>query len=306
MPSEKTSAIVLRVTEFSETSCVVVLLTEDFGKVTALAKGARRPKSPFEAALDLLAVCRVVMLHKTHAMSLLTEARLEHRFRAGERDLDRLYVGYYMVELLKSLTDEGDPQPELFVFARDALLRLDSGRQGDIPNLREFVLKFELGLLDLIGQLPMLTRCVSCGREKTMLSKVNFGLNAGGVLCQSCRRGQSGIVSVGPKAFGYLLELAGAQVGSASNNSDNWNAPDRIHEQRVRARSWNAGRPETEKTSELDESPLRMPADSMFATTDGQPVGGDGAVAECRRLMTQYMTHLLGQPPRLHKFLQRL
>ena len=65
MPSEKVQAIVIRVVEFSETSCVVTLFTREFGKISGLAKGARRPKSPFESALDLLAVCRIVFLHKS-------------------------------------------------------------------------------------------------------------------------------------------------------------------------------------------------------------------------------------------------
>ena len=65
MASEKSSAIVLRLVEFSETSLIVTLFTRDFGKVTALAKGARRPKGPFEAALDLLSLTRIVFLRKS-------------------------------------------------------------------------------------------------------------------------------------------------------------------------------------------------------------------------------------------------
>jgi DNA repair protein RecO (recombination protein O) len=84
MPTEKTSAIVLRVVDFSESSCVLTLFTEHFGKIGALAKGARRPKGPFDSALDLLAVCRIVFIHKSSdALDLLTEAKLERRFRAA-------------------------------------------------------------------------------------------------------------------------------------------------------------------------------------------------------------------------------
>ena len=76
MAAEKTTAIVLRTVEFSETSLIVTLLTRDFGLVSALAKGARRPKGPFEGALDLLAVCRVVLIRKnTDALDLLTESQ---------------------------------------------------------------------------------------------------------------------------------------------------------------------------------------------------------------------------------------
>ena len=131
MSAEKSLAVVLRVTEFSESSCIVSLLTREFGKITAIAKGARRPKSPFDAALDVLAICRIVFLHKTTAMSLLTEAKLERRFRSGETNLAKLYSGFYIVELLRNLTDEGDPLPELFDLTMDWIERLDSDALPD-------------------------------------------------------------------------------------------------------------------------------------------------------------------------------
>ena len=59
MSLEKSEAIVLRVVPWSETSMVVTLFTRDFGKLSAIARGARRLKSPFESALDLLAKSQV-------------------------------------------------------------------------------------------------------------------------------------------------------------------------------------------------------------------------------------------------------
>src|ERR671912_2779882 len=98
--SEKAEALVLRVVEFSETSSVVTLFTREFGKIHGLAKGARRPKGPFESALDLLSVVRLMVIRKSSdALDLLTEARLEQRFRAAGRDLARLYAAYYVAEL---------------------------------------------------------------------------------------------------------------------------------------------------------------------------------------------------------------
>src|SRR6478672_6151478 len=115
MSAEKSLAIVLRTIEFSETSVVATLFTERFGKISALAKGARRPKGPFESALDLLSLCRIVFLRKSSdALDLLTEAKLERRFRVVGRDLSNLYAAYYLAELLNELTDSADPHPELF------------------------------------------------------------------------------------------------------------------------------------------------------------------------------------------------
>ena len=197
-------AIVLRVVEFSETSVIATLFTEDFGKIGALAKGARRPKSPFEAALDLLAVCRIVFIHKsTEALDLLTEAKLERRFRSSARDLSRLYAGYYVAELLHEMTDPGDAHPALFQAANDALLQLDSERP-----VNTIVLRFELTLLRELGLLPSLDACVGCGVAVEITGRIAFGLLAGGILCGNCRVGQQQVVSVSAGAMKALQRFA--------------------------------------------------------------------------------------------------
>ena len=276
MASEKSLAIVLRVTEYSETSCIVNLLTREFGRIGAIAKGARRPKSPFSAAIDVLAVCQIVFINKPSALSILTEAKLERRFRAGETDLKRLYAGYYVIELIRTLTNEGDRSPELFDLTHKTLVQLDEGVFSE-NELNHRLLLFELSLLDLLGQLPMLTRCVSCGREKTMLSEVNFGLNAGGVLCQTCRRGKPNVVQVSSAGFQSLLDLAGAQIGQQESNSDNWNQAHQIKERRER--SWTS---------------MKM-----------KPTSADD-LSEIRDLIRLYITHLLGYPPKLYSFMKQL
>jgi DNA repair protein RecO (recombination protein O) len=204
MASEKSRAIVLRVVEFSETSCVVTLFTEDFGKIGALAKGGRRPKGPFEGALDLLALVRIVFLRKSsEALDLLTEAKLERRFRSSERDLSRLYAGYYVAELLSELTDNGDPHPELFALADETLVALDGGRK-----VAPAVLRFEVQALRLLGHLPSLDECVGCGQPVPEQPRVPFGLVAGGVLCGKCRPGQRQVVSITAGALAALRQFA--------------------------------------------------------------------------------------------------
>ncbi len=211
MASEKTLAIVLRVVEFSETSCVVTLFTRDFGKVGALAKGARRPKSPFESALDLLAVCRIVFLHKSSdALDLLTEAKLERRFRNGQKDLSRLYAGYYVAELLRELTDAGDPQPDLYEAADAALMELEGSTE-----LARVVLRFELTALRLLGHLPALSGCAACGQSIVLAGRHPFALAAGGLLCPTCRPGHRQVVSVAAATIEVLRVCA-------ARHSDGW------------------------------------------------------------------------------------
>jgi DNA repair protein RecO (recombination protein O) len=208
MASEKSLALVLRVVDFSETSCVVTLFTREFGKISALAKGARRPKSSFESALDLLAICRIVFLHKSSdTLDLLTEAKLERRFRAAQRDLSRLYSAYYVAELLREMTDEGDPHPLLFDVAKRTLEELDGA--GPVAAT---VLRFEIVALRELGHVPSFEGCASCGKPLQPARRLAFGQLAGGLLCASCREGQRQVVSVTADAIEVLRQFADVEA----------------------------------------------------------------------------------------------
>jgi DNA repair protein RecO (recombination protein O) len=205
MPAEKATALVLRVVEWSETSSIVTLLTREFGKVRGLAKGARRPKGPFESSLDLLSTCQIVFLRKSsEALDLLTEAKLQRRFRPRVGDLSCLYAGYYVAELLDDLTDDYDPHPLLFDAAQEALLGLSS---GETPASLH-VLRFELTALELLGHMPTLAACAECGKPVDRGGRVAFGQLAGGVLCKDCRPGKPQVVSISSQALEALTQLA--------------------------------------------------------------------------------------------------
>jgi DNA repair protein RecO (recombination protein O) len=204
MPSEKATAIVIRTVEFSETSLVVTLFTRELGKIGALAKGARRLKGPFDSALDLLALCRIVFLHKTSdALDLLTEAKLLRRFRLVGRDLAPLYAGYYVAELLDALTEEDDPHPELFDLADETLRALAAGE-----SVAKWVTRFELGGLRLLGHMPSLETCAECGNPVRPAGRIPFGQFDGGVLCSRCREGKKQIVLLSAGALKAMAQLA--------------------------------------------------------------------------------------------------
>ena len=204
MAAENASAIVLRLVEFSETSSVVTFFTREFGKLGALAKGARRLKNPFDSALDVLSHCRIVFLRKSSGgLDLLTEAKLERRFRPPGRDLAPLYAGYYIAELLLELTDQYDPHPNLFDAADSCLSWLAEGR--DVAPL---IFRFELTALRSLGHVPNLNRCVECGEPVEPAGRIAFGQLAGGVLCVRCRPGKKQVVSLSQEAFVTMRRFA--------------------------------------------------------------------------------------------------
>ena len=209
MSSEKSLAIVLRTVEFSETSLVVTLLTEGFGKVVALAKGARRLKGPFDGALDLLTICRVVFLRKSSgSLDLLTEAKLERRFHAATSSLPALNAGYYLAEMLRELTDEHDPHPQLFCLAHNTLVVLDELQPQQNQEVAQHVMRFELMALRLLGHLPSLSLCASCGAQVSAARRISFGMISGGVLCDRCRGGKRQVASISAEAIESMKVLA--------------------------------------------------------------------------------------------------
>jgi len=204
VPANRTLALVLRRIEVFETSLVATLFTRDLGKVSALAKGARRLKSAFQGGLDLLSVSDIVLLPKaSESLDLLVEAAPLERFSCLRRDLAALYAGYYIAELLTDLTDEHDPHPRLFDVARITLRHL-----GD-PDLRtRRVLRFELACLRELGLMPTLDRCAQCGEAVVVKDEVAFGLATGGVLCASCWPGQPHVRTLSSATLEAIRALA--------------------------------------------------------------------------------------------------
>src|SRR2546421_3036700 len=139
MAAEKTLALVVRTTDWSETSRIATLWTREYGKVRALAKGGRRLKSNFESAIDLLTVCSIVFLRKSSGgLDLLTEAQVVRRFPRLRADLPALYSAYYIAELLADWTEDYDPHPVLFEEALETLACLGAPDVATGPRLMRF------------------------------------------------------------------------------------------------------------------------------------------------------------------------
>ena len=208
MAADKAHAVVIRAVPFGETSAVVTLFTREFGKLRALAKGAWRPKSAFDGALDLLSACQVLVLRKSSGgLDLLTEAFLQRRFRVA-RSLSAVHGGMYVAELLDALTADADPHPELFDVASRTLERLSSHDGPDVA-VWPWVVRFELAVLRAAGQAPALSRCAECRITLPASDRVAFGMLDGGALCADCRRGRRAVVSVSADAIATLRSLAG-------------------------------------------------------------------------------------------------
>jgi DNA repair protein RecO (recombination protein O) len=198
-----TEAVVLRAVEFGESDLVVHLLTSRAGRLTAIAKGARRSTRRFPGVLDLFNHLRVqVERPRRAAMARLEHARLADAFLGLRTDARRYALACFLLELLDRLAPEGGPRRDLdalFAFALEALAALEVAR----PDRRTRAL-VELRALAALGLRPELRACVRCGGALDGAGPLAFSVPEGGPLCRGCERpGDAGL----PVHLGTLRAL---------------------------------------------------------------------------------------------------
>jgi len=208
--AQKTLALTLRTVDFSETSQVVAVFTRDFGRLSLLGKGSRRKRRGIQTAIDLFEVLEVVFIEKSGSLHLLTEWTVKEDFPGLRRDLTRGYAAFFVAELLTSLTEEHDPNPDLFDLARETLSRLGGTDQPEVV-----VHAFEARLLRLIGLLPRFDACASCGGTLDGPGEVAFAPGAGGALCAACAATVAAAERI-PVSRGALAMLA--RLAAADSN----------------------------------------------------------------------------------------
>ncbi|RLS41886.1 MAG: DNA repair protein RecO [Planctomycetota bacterium] len=204
MPPEKAEALVIRLADFSESSRVVTFFTREFGKSSALAKGVKRLKGPFEGSIDLLAHVQIILYRKDHdALDLVTEAQLVSRFAPPSKEIFPLYAGYYVAELLDIGTEPHDPHAILF---DEAIATLD--RLSESTDPRFAIMRFELLLLREIGNLPGFTHCVHCETAATASRGSKFWVTASGLICEACGRPEYEHAAIQPGSVRLLQQLS--------------------------------------------------------------------------------------------------
>jgi DNA repair protein RecO (recombination protein O) len=208
-------AIVLRTTDYSETSQVVHLLTHDTGLVRLLAKGTKRPKSKSGGALDLLVEGDLVFTisdKNPTALGTLIEFSESTSHAALRADRARLNTALYLIELVHDCLGDADPHPEVYELLAKALRRLG---QADAP-IPAVLAYFQWRLLRHVGLLGGLDACVECGLAITEIPRdatVYFTSRQGGILCDACESLTVEKFRLDPQTLAGLGALAAAERG---------------------------------------------------------------------------------------------
>lgn len=195
------TGVVLRTYKLRESDRIVVIHTAENGKVRAVAKGVRKTKSKFGARLEPMSHVRL-LLYRGRELDIVSQAEAVEPLSPMLSSLDRASQGLAAIEAVDQLSLEREPNPQLYRMVV-GVLRTIATTPSPL-NVAAFYWK----LLANEGMRPELDRCVRCGETEPGTQFVAFDLNEGGVLCRSCRSGQS----ISPGALEILREILGGQL----------------------------------------------------------------------------------------------
>jgi DNA repair protein RecO (recombination protein O) len=194
----KDTDICIRATDFSETSQILTLFTRANGKIGAIAKGSKRPKSAFDGPVELFSHGKIVFSDSNkEKLATLTEFEQQPGFTDLAGNLFALNCASFAAELVNSLTDDYDPHPELFDSFLQFLQNINDSRLTS--HELALLILFQLSLLKEIGLQPILNACANCktsienrlsavasAKAEATSDEFYFSSSANGLICKDC------------------------------------------------------------------------------------------------------------------------
>ncbi len=190
--------VVLRTIRLGEADRIVTLMTEEHGKVRAVAKGVRRTGSKFGSRLEPFSHVALLGWQGRGDLDIVNQVEVVDTIRAVREDLDRMTSAMSMLEVVDQVGQERHANPRLYAMLVGALTALAERDSAMVAPA------FFLKVLALEGSEPVLDVCVSCGEDDPD-QLVAFDLVEGGVLCRSCRRGRS----LSPQGLALMRRILG-------------------------------------------------------------------------------------------------
>lgn len=175
-----TTGLVLRGTDYKDSSKILTVLTSSEGKLTVSARGVMRRGSKLAAASQVFSYSDMTLYHSRDRWTL-TEAQTIELFPGLSRDLDILALASYFAELLEAVSDEDSPNPDILSLGLNALYMLSTGEKAD-----ELIkAAFEIRLMCLAGFEPLVSECSVCGKNEPVNPRLD--LKGGTLHCRDCK-----------------------------------------------------------------------------------------------------------------------
>ena len=182
MIQTENTAIVLRHVNYRDNDRMVTLLSPSRGRIDAIIRNCRKPRSHNLNSGELFALGDY-MMHENGGHITVTSVRLIETFYPLRSDYDRLICGTYLLNLTEAVIEPEQSEQELFMLLLHTLSRLTFSDQEWKPLLAGFLLHFSA----CQGFKPRLNHCVFCGKRLEEGEPVFFDSEEGGTLCEACR-----------------------------------------------------------------------------------------------------------------------
>ena len=205
----QTEAIIIKKTKLGEADRILTLYTSDLGKIQAVAKGVRRPRSKLAGHLELL-THSLVSLARGRNLDTITGSQTITSFLPLKSDLHLTSYALYATELVNQFTADQIENRPLF------RLLLATMEQLSQAGNTELVLRhFELQLLNEVGYRPQLQQCVVC--HQPLQPVINsFCSSVGGMLCPNCYQSQTSTYPLSVNALKVLRLLQSSDYATIS------------------------------------------------------------------------------------------
>ena len=189
MIPRSTGCIILKVSEHGESDKLVTFYSQDLGRVTGIAKGAKRSKQRFVNKLEEFSRLQIFYIppRGLTGLLLITEAELLCAHLALRREFSRYVAAMYISELMLKFTRDNDPDPRLYTLLKWALVSLEI--ENDPQKIAAL---YHLQLLAIAGYRPELHQCSKCHRPVGPGPTFLFLPSNGSLLCSSCHPPQGG------------------------------------------------------------------------------------------------------------------
>ena len=199
----KTEAVVLSKLNYGDTSSIVTLFTKNFGRLSAIIKGGRSPKSKIGFIADPINHLQVILYKKdSREIQILSSADIISHYSRIKEDLEKLKYSYAILELVKKLIPEHEVNEKLF----NGLNRIFHLFEKSEEHPKILFGRFFMFFLTELGYAVQINKCASCGKSNlnNMDLSYNFEL---GILCNDCKTGFMESYQVDPELFNYLMCL---------------------------------------------------------------------------------------------------
>lgn len=172
------TGMVLNVMPIGEYDKRITLLTKERGKITAFARGARRPNSQLLAATNPFSFGEFELFEGRSAYTV-AKAAIQNYFRELAADVAVTYYGFYFLEFADYYCQENNDEREMLKLLYQSLRALISPAYDN----RLVRVIFELKAMAINGEAPNVFSCLKCGRKEELAC---FSVKRGGALCAEC------------------------------------------------------------------------------------------------------------------------